>query len=161
MPSPGLVRRVEILEGKVLTLADLPDRMAALELQIVQFRVEFHAEFSAFRQELGQQLRQEFRLEIATLATKAELGQAIATLATKAEFGQAIATLATKAELGQAVATLATRADLEQLRAEMVEGNEETRRFMRVLHEEVLSRMVQLGESRPARPRSTGPRRKQ
>ena len=151
MPSPGLVRRVEILEGKVLTLADLPDRMAALELQIVQFRAEFHAEFSAFCQELDQELRQELRLQ---------LGQAVATLATKAELGQAIATLATKAELGQAVATLATRADLEQLRAEMVEGNEETRRFMRVLHEEVMSRMAQLGEGRPARARSAGPRRK-
>ena len=66
-------------------LAGLPDRMAALELQIVQFRADFRAEFSAFRQEM------------------------------------------------------ATKADLEQLRTEMREGDEETRRLMRVLHEEVLS----------------------
>ena len=117
MPNPGLVPRVEILEGKVEELAGLPDRMVALELQIVQFRAEVHAEFSATREEL----RQEFR---------------------------------------QAIATLATKAELEQLRAEMREGDEETRRLMRVLHEEVLSRIALLGEGHPARPRSTGRRRK-
>ena len=106
MPNPGLVPRVEILEGKVEELAGLPDRMAALELQIVQFRADFHAEFSAFRQEM------------------------------------------------------ATKADLDQLRAEMREGDEETRRLMRVLHEEVLSRIALLAEGRTARPRSRGPRRK-
>ena len=67
MPNPGLVPRVEILEGKVEELAGLPDRMVALELQIVQFRAEFHAEFSA--------IRHEFRQEMATFATKADLEQ--------------------------------------------------------------------------------------
>ena len=108
MPSLGLVRRMEILEGKVEELARLPDRMAALELQIVQFRAEVRAEFSATREELRQEFRQEIR----------------------------------------------------QLRGEMVEGDEETRRFMRVLHEEVLSRIVLLAEGRSARPRNTAPRRK-
>ena len=63
-------------------------------------------------------------------------------------------------ELRQEIAILATRADLEQLRAEMVEGDEETRRLMRALHEEVLSRIALLAEGRPARARSAGPRRK-
>ena len=108
MPNPGLVPRVEILEGKVEELAGLPDRMAALELQIVQFRAEVRAEFSATREELRQEFRQKLR----------------------------------------------------QLRGEMVEGDEETRRLMRVLHEEVLSRIALLTEGRLARRRSTGPRRK-
>ena len=42
-------------------LAGLPDRMAALELQIVQFRAEVRAEFSATREELRQEFRQELR----------------------------------------------------------------------------------------------------
>lgn len=47
-----------------------------------------------------------------------------------------------------------TRVDL---RAEIRAGDEETRTYMRVLHEEVLSRIALLGEHRNARPRSRQP----
>jgi hypothetical protein len=42
---------------------------------------------------------------------------------------------------------MATQGD--QLRAEMREGDEETRRYMRVLHEEVLERLQRIEEGRP------------
>ena len=37
----------------------------------------------------------------------------------------------------------------DQLRREIREGDEETRRYMRVLHEEVIDRLKQLQEARP------------
>ena len=43
-------------------------------------------------------------------------------------------------------AELQTNAD--SLRAEIREGDEETRRFMRVLHEDVIARIAALGEAR-------------
>ena len=38
-----------------------------------------------------------------------------------------------------------------ELRREIREGDEETRRYMRVLHEEVLARIAMIGEARPRR----------
>ena len=48
-----LAARVRILEEHVQSLADLPDRVAALELQIVQFRAEVRDEFAAIRSEMA------------------------------------------------------------------------------------------------------------
>jgi hypothetical protein len=45
------------------------------------------------------------------------------------------------------------RAGHEALRAEMLAGDEETRRLMRVLHENVIERIATLGEGRSGRPR--------
>ncbi len=48
-----------------------------------------------------------------------------------------------------------TRADFRaEFRAEIRAGNEETRTYMRVLHDEVLSRIALLDEHRNGRPRS-------
>jgi hypothetical protein len=57
MQDPSLLRRVEILEGKVEQLERLPARMDALELQILQFREEVRVEFSATREELRAEMR--------------------------------------------------------------------------------------------------------
>lgn len=81
-----LERRTEILE-------QLPERVTALEAQIVQLRDEMRVEFSATRAE------------------------------TRAGDERMIQTL----------------------RQEIRDGDEETRRFMRILHEEVLERMKFLG----------------
>lgn len=43
------------------------------------------------------------------------------------------------------------RSNRTELRAEVREGDEETRRYMRVLHEEVLSRIAVLQEGLPRR----------
>ena len=82
MPPQTIGNRVDRLEQRVTELERLPDRMSALELQIVQLRAEMREEFSAVRQEIR-------------------------------------------------------------------EGDEETRRFMRVLHEEVIGRIATMKESQP------------
>jgi hypothetical protein len=45
------------------------------------------------------------------------------------------------------------RVEFSAVRAEIREGDEETRRYMRVLHEEVISRIATLAESRRPRGR--------
>ena len=100
MPKPTLAKRVQILEQKVEVLETLPERVTAVELQIVQLREEMRDEFSAVRQEMN------------------AMGTGL------------------RAELSAAIRA----------------GDEETRRYMRVLHEEVISRIatIQEGLSPPA-----------
>jgi hypothetical protein len=43
----------------------------------------------------------------------------------------------------------AVRSEIQLVRSEMRQGDEETRRFMRVLHEDVIARIAAIGESRP------------
>lgn len=89
--SPGkerLMQRVEILER-------LPERVTALEAQIVQLRDEMRDEFSATRAE----------------------------------------------------AHAGDERVIETLRQEIRAGDEETRRFMRILHEEVIQRIQLLGDA--------------
>jgi hypothetical protein len=104
--SIPFVRRVEILEERVNSLSELPDRVAAVERQVValcgevtSFRAEVRNEFAAMRADLRGEMRDGFA---------------------------------------------AVRADL---RAEMHAGDEETRRYVRVLHEDVISRIALLQES--------------
>jgi len=47
----SLERRVDMLEQRVELLEQLPERVTAIELQIVQLRQEMRAEFSATRAE--------------------------------------------------------------------------------------------------------------
>ena len=54
MAGQTLTNRVEILEQKVDRFEHLPDRVAALELQISQFREEVRVEFSTIRGELNE-----------------------------------------------------------------------------------------------------------
>ena len=78
MAKKSLEERVNTLERRVEILEQLPERLTALEVQIVQLRDEMRSEFSATR-------------------------------------------------------------------AEGRTGNEETRRFVRILHEEVIERIKLLG----------------
>jgi recombinational DNA repair ATPase RecF len=103
MPQQTLAARVENQERRLELLEALPERMGAVELQIVQLRAEMREQFSAIRQELRAEIRAE----------------------------------------GDAVRT--------ELRKEIRDGDEETRRYMRVLHEEVLSRMANIQEGLPRR----------
>ena len=100
MRKPTLAKRVQILEQKVEVLETLPERVTAVELQVVQLREEMRDEFSAVRQEMN------------------AMGTGL------------------RAELSAAIRA----------------GDEETRRYMRVLHEEVISRIatIQEGLSPPA-----------
>jgi hypothetical protein len=52
MANVDLKRRVEILEGNMDQLQEVPIRLAAVEAQIVQLRGEMQGGFSAFRTEM-------------------------------------------------------------------------------------------------------------
>ncbi|MEQ1759414.1 MAG: hypothetical protein ABL986_13920 [Vicinamibacterales bacterium] len=97
MQDRSIVERVEILEHMVERLKELPDRVAALESQFVQLRLEMRDGFSDIRSEMS--------------------------------------------AMGVG------------LRAEIQAGDEETRRYMRALHEDVISRIATIGEGRPSRRR--------
>jgi hypothetical protein len=119
MPSSPLTRRVQILEEKVELLERLPARIEALELQFLQFRDEVRVEFSATRDGL--------RREIGSL--RGEMG------GLRGEMG------GVRDELRAEIQGLEKRLD-----ALISEGDEETRRYMRVLHEDVIARIATIGE---------------
>ena len=52
MQQRSVIERIEILEKKVEILERLPERVTAVELQLVQLRDEMRAEFSATRAEM-------------------------------------------------------------------------------------------------------------
>jgi predicted phage gp36 major capsid-like protein len=52
MQERSIVERVETLERKVEALETLPDRVTAVELQLMQLRDEMRVEFSAIRGEI-------------------------------------------------------------------------------------------------------------
>jgi len=64
MPSGDLLARVEVLEKRMTALEELPARVSALEMQVLQLRTEMRDEFSAVRQEmraLNESTRDEMR----------------------------------------------------------------------------------------------------
>ena len=52
MAAHDLTERVEVLEVKVAALDGFPDRVSAVESQIVQLRDEMRGGFSAVREEM-------------------------------------------------------------------------------------------------------------
>jgi|SRR6188508_1484989 hypothetical protein len=52
MQERSVIERIEILERKVEALETLPERVTAVELQLVQLRDEMRGEFSALRGEM-------------------------------------------------------------------------------------------------------------
>ena len=52
MPPETIASRVDNLERRVTDLETLPDRITAVESQIVQLRTEMRGEFSAVREEI-------------------------------------------------------------------------------------------------------------
>jgi hypothetical protein len=65
-----LEKRVEILEDEMQTLRELPDRVASLEVHILQFREEVRGEFSALRNDVragDEETRSQLRGEMRTL----------------------------------------------------------------------------------------------
>jgi hypothetical protein len=159
MPPETLANRVAILEHKMESLEGLPDRVAALVVQIVQFRAEVRAEFSAVRQEmrgLSETLRGEMNGLGDTL--RGEMNGLGDTL--RGEMNGLGDTL--RGEINGGLNGLA-----QTLRAEIRAGDEETRLQMRVLHEEVIARFALLEEhlngqkrSPESRGRTSVPRRR-
>jgi len=115
-----------MLERKVEILEQLPGRVSALEVQIVQLRDEMRAEFSATRAE-------------------ARAGDEGVVLSLREEI---------RSSSEHVMQTLRDeiRSGCEDvrntLRKEIREGDEETRRFMRVLYEDLVDRIEILGGKR-------------
>jgi hypothetical protein len=114
-----------MLERKVEILEQLPDRITAVEQRIVQLRDEMRAEFSTTRTEaragddgVVRTLREDIR-------DSSE---------------QVVRTL--REEIHNSSEQV-----MRTLREEIHDGDAETRRFMRVLHEELIERIRLLGEA--------------
>ena len=72
MATDRLQERVESLELRMDHLEQLPARVTALEVQILQFREEVRGEFSAVRQDIraqGDELRREMKAQRDELVT--------------------------------------------------------------------------------------------
>jgi hypothetical protein len=181
MPPETLANRVAILEHKMESLEGLPDRVAALVVQIVQFRAEVRAEFSAVLQEmrgLSETLRGEMNGLGDTLhgemnglgdTLRGEMNGLGDTL--RGEMNGLGDTL--RGEINGLGDTLRGEINgglnglAQTLRAEIRAGDEETRLQMRVLHEEVIARFALLEEhlngqkrSPESRGRTSVPRRR-
>jgi len=96
MAEKSREERVNMLERRVDILERLPDRVTALEVQVVELRGEMRAEFSATRAETRE----------------------------------------------------GDERVIQTLREEIRAGDEETRRFMRILYEDLVERIEILGGKR-------------
>ena len=54
MESKSLENRVTFLENEMQELRGLPDRVASLEVNVLQFRAEVRGEFSSMRADMGE-----------------------------------------------------------------------------------------------------------
>ena len=170
MPTLSLTKRVEILEktvsgpsGLVGEIASLRDAVTSIGHDLRTFRTEFQqfsgetrAEFSAVRGEMRTEfaaVRDEMQTEFA--AVRSEMRTEFAAVrdemrtevsAVRAEMGTEF--VAVRHEIGDLRAEMNTRFESVDRRFTGLEaGLQQTRTEMRVLHEEVLSRISLLGES--------------
>jgi hypothetical protein len=116
--------RVESLETRVAMLAWLPDRISRLEAEVSAFRWELREGFEVLREGLRAEIRagdEETRhlIEESTAETRRLIDES----------------------------TAETRRLIEETRQLIQESEDETRRFMRVLHEDVVSRLQSTGEA--------------
>jgi hypothetical protein len=128
MPQQTLAGRVDSLESRMNELGTVPGRLDRLESQILQLRAEMIDGFAAAREDTATGLR-EVRGEMA------------------AEFKVVRGEMAA----GFAAVRGETAAEFKAVRHEIREGDEETRRYMRVLHEEVIARIAAISEGRRSR----------
>src|SRR5262245_7641993 len=146
MQQRSAIERIEVLERKVEVLELLPERVAAVEWQLVQLRDEMRAEFSALRGDM----------RTGDEETRGVLGEEI-----RAGDEETRRTLREEIRAGDEETRRVLRGEIRAsdeetrrtLREEIRGGDEETRQLMRVLHEDVISRLATIQEGRPARKR--------
>ena len=126
MRPETIASRVDNLERRVTDLETLPDRITAVELQIVQLRTEMRGEFSAVREEIRTGTR--------------VLGERIDE--TTRVLGERIEERARV--LGERI---------DEFARVLGERIDETGRHMRVLHEDVIGRLAIIQEGQSARRR--------
>jgi hypothetical protein len=131
MPARSLAERVEILEQKVGDLQTLPARVGALESHILQLRSEMHDGFSAIL----------LRLD----------GHDQRFVSVDQRFDQIDQRFD---QIDQRFDQIDQRFDQIDQRFDQIDVRfEETHRFMRVLHEEIISRLSLIEEGRGRRKR--------
>ena len=137
MAPLSFAERVVRLEQQMQSLQELPKRIDDLTLQVSQLRVEMRGEFSEIRSAMAAEFTN-VRDEMV------------------AEFGNVRAEMAE----GFAAPTGALARAVEGLHAEIRTGDEETRRQMRVLHEDLVGRIALIQEGLGgAKRKSAKPRR--
>jgi hypothetical protein len=116
-------------------VADLTERVAGVESQVLQLRHEMRDGFFAIRSELGS------RIEAVDTGLRGEM-------ASKTELRDEMASM--KTELRAEMASMKTelREDIAALGRETVGLFDAAQRNARILHEEVLERLKALGERR-------------
>lgn len=122
MPRQTIENRVEALELQVSELRGEGDRVPRIESQIVQLHTEMHDGFSAIHTEMRDRFA---AVDAEFVAVRTEMRERFA--AVDAEF------VAVRREMREGV---------DALRVEIRTGDEETRRFMRVLHEDLVGRIA-------------------
>jgi len=145
MQSQSLVSRVDRVECRVEILEQLPEQVARLESQFLQFRDEVRGEFSALRAEIevgDEEMRTTLRAEVRAgdEETRRVLRDGI-----RAGDEETRRVLRDEIRVGDEE----TR---RVLRDEIRVGDEETRHLMRVLHEDVIGRLSILQEQTSVRP---------
>ena len=141
MAPQKVLSRLDSLERRVDGLESLPGQVARLELQFLQFRDEVHDELSAVRAEM-RTLGNDLRAEMKTLgddlrADISEVDNALRGEMTSLEGRLRMEIRAVDEDLRREMAALEGR-----LRTEIQAGDEETRHLMRILHEDVISRLT-------------------
>ena len=121
MQERSAIERLEVLEKKVGALEVLPERVAAVELRVGGVELQLV------------QLREEMRAEFS--ATRAEM-----------RAGDEETRRVLRGEIRDG-----DEETRRTLREEIRAGDEETQRLMRMLHEDVISRLATIQEGRPAR----------
>jgi len=132
MSERTVSERIEIVEQTVEALRALPGRVEALEVQIMQLRAEMRGDFSAVRSEMQAEfvaVRNEMR------ADRSETLRGFAAVRDEMR--------AIEDDLRAEMHAL-HHLTLEEIRA----GDTETRRYMRVLFEDLVGRIAVLGEGR-------------
>jgi septation ring formation regulator EzrA len=128
MAKATLTQRVEALEHKVHGLATLPARVGAVERELKEFRADVDAEFGRVHAEFGR-----VHVEFGKVHTELAGG--------RDEFATVRDEFAT---VRDEFATV--RSEFATVRSEIRQGDEETRRYMRVLYEDLVERIKIMGE---------------
>jgi hypothetical protein len=121
--------------------ADLVERIDTVEHRVDSMEQRLDTSFNALSTQIVQSRREN---DDAHFAMRTEFSQGISAL--RGEFTAMRTDVAEQFSATQAV----TLSRFEKLETALADGLSETRRFMMVLHEDILSRIALIGEGRPS-----------
>jgi archaellum component FlaC len=156
MAKATLTQRVEALEHKVSGLATLPARVGAVERELKDFRADVDAEFGRVHAEFGKVHTALAGVRDEVTGVRGELaGVRDEVTVVRGELtGLRDEVTGVRGELagvrdefaGVRDEFVGVRDEFATVRSEIRQGDEETRRYMRVLYEELVERIKIMGE---------------